>query len=420
MGWLLILGILAGGLGIPTAHAQPSTTPPPVSAPTSQPVSQPVSEILPEAWNRYRQQFIQTDGRVIDREANSRSISEAQAYAMWRAVLMADRDTFDRVWRWGENNLNAGVRPTDSLWAWSWGQRPDQTWGVLDESVASDADLDAALALIFAHRLWGSPPYLERAQTKLRDLWTLCTATVQGERLFLPGEVPLFTNTDVSPERLFSGQGSLALLPTAAPTTPQTYKLNPSYWGAYAFRIFAQVDPDHDWTGLADSSYRLLSRILQASPAGLPPDWLQIEIASGRLLPIQSRPQENHYSFDAFRVWWRLALDARYFSQSPAPQLLKTHLAFLQQRWQSQQQIPAVLTLQGDPVVDYPSTAQYGALYPALVIINPQMAEQIKTQALDPVYQDGIWDSDTAYYTQNLVWMGLSAGELPPSRLLTP
>lgn len=153
---------------------------------------------------------------------------------------------------------------------------------------------------------------------------------------------------------------------------------------------------------------------------GLPPDWILIDRQTGELLPIRSRPQENHYSFDAFRVWWRLALDARYFSQSPAPGILRQNLRFLAQRWRSQQKIEAVISTQGIPQVDYASTAQYGALYPAWVIVDPGLAEEIKTQALDPVYNRGIWDSDTAYYTQNLVWMGLSAGELPPSQLLAP
>lgn len=400
--WLCLLTLILTTLGIPS-YAQV-----------------PVPQVLAESWQAYRQQFIQTDGRVIDREANSRSISEAQAYAMWRAVLIGDQVTFDRTWQWGENNLNAQVRPKDSLWAWSWGQRPDGSWGVLDTSVASDADLDASIALIFAHRRWGKPEYLSMARRKLHDLWRLCTAEVQGQRLFLPGEVNLFTDTDVSPERLFAGLRIPLFTPTATPPPLPTYKLNPSYWGPYAFRIFAQVDPDHNWNALADSSYDLLGRIFQASPVGLPPDWILIHRQSGALLPIRSRPQENHYSFDAFRVWWRLALDGRYFSQSPAPQLLRQNLTFLRQRWQTQGKLEAVISTQGIPQVDYASTAQYGALYPALVIVDPAMAEDLRSRALDPVYKEGIWDSDTAYYTQNLVWMGLAAGELPPSQLLAP
>jgi len=405
---LLLLGMTfcfwLGGVGIPCAVANPMSVP----------------EILTESWQAYRQQFIQTDGRVIDREADARSISEAQAYAMWRAVLVGDQVTFDRVWRWGENNLNAQVRSQDSLWAWSWGKRPDGSWGVLDESVASDADLDAAIALIFAHRLWKQPEYLNTARQKLKDLWRLCTAEVKGQRVFLPGEADLFANTESSPERLFSGLSFLPASLMGSPPPRSTYKLNPSYWGPYAFRIFAQVDPDHDWNALVTSSYALLQRIFQASPVGLPPDWILIDRQTGELLPIRSRPQENHYSFDAFRVWWRLALDARYFSQSPAPGILRQNLRFLAQRWRSQQKIEAVISTQGIPQVDYASTAQYGALYPAWVIVDPGLAEEIKTKALDPVYNRGIWDSDTAYYTQNLVWMGLSAGELPPSQLLAP
>ena len=73
-------------------------------------------------WQRYRDRFIQADGRVIDWENDDqRTTSEGQAYAMLRALLIDDRETFDRVLNWGEQNLarrdDDGVL-IDHLWAW--------------------------------------------------------------------------------------------------------------------------------------------------------------------------------------------------------------------------------------------------------------------------------------------------------------
>ncbi|MFM7426217.1 MAG: glycosyl hydrolase family 8, partial [Elainella sp.] len=43
-------------------------------------------DLLQQSWQIYSQRFIQGDGRIIDREANDRSTSEGQAYALMRAV----------------------------------------------------------------------------------------------------------------------------------------------------------------------------------------------------------------------------------------------------------------------------------------------------------------------------------------------
>jgi endo-1,4-beta-D-glucanase Y len=117
--------------------------------------SQPAAElrmpppVLIESWQAYVREFIQGDGRVIDHSAGGISTSEGQAYAMLRAVWIGDRGTFDRTFTWAVNNLNSGVRD-DRLWAWKWGKNARGTWGVLDKAFASDADEDAAYALILA------------------------------------------------------------------------------------------------------------------------------------------------------------------------------------------------------------------------------------------------------------------------------
>ena len=120
------------------------------------PKSIPNRELLAESWDSYRSRFIQRDGRVIDYQASDRSTSEGQAYAMLRAVLIDDSATFTLTLNWGENNLQrqANGKHTDSLWAWKWGRNADGNWGAIDSNFASDADIDAITALIFASRRW--------------------------------------------------------------------------------------------------------------------------------------------------------------------------------------------------------------------------------------------------------------------------
>ncbi|HEY9762444.1 MAG TPA: glycosyl hydrolase family 8 [Trichocoleus sp.] len=366
---------------------------------TSNPPS--TEALLQESWNAYRDRFIQSDGRVIDWESNSRTVSEGQAYAMLRAVLADDPDTFDRTLQWAENNLRrTGSGQGESLWTWKWGERPDKTWGVIDGNFASDADIDAVTALILASRRWNRADYLVPAREKLADLWAYST-------LVLPALEP-----QNSPRYLLPGP-----LQAFQPRSGVVH-LNPSYLAPYAFRLFAQVDPERDWLALVESSYRVLEQTSQLSANGLPSDWVTLELASQTLKPTESSALKTQYGFDAYRVWWRVALDAAWFGEARADRFLEAHLPYLKTLWQNQKSIPAIMNLQGKALVDYEATSQYAMLYPAFQRLDPSLAEAMRRDKLLTTYNQGIWDNANAYYVQNLAWLGLFPPEQVPATLL--
>jgi endoglucanase len=288
------------------------------------------------------------------------------------------------------------------LWSWKWGRNDQGDWTTIDGNFASDADVDAITALIFAARRWEESAYLELAKTKLPDLWNLSTiaiepATGESSRYFLPGPLAAF---QPQPDRLY---------------------LNPSYLAPYAFRLFAQIDPDRDWLSLVDSSYDVLNQSADVSDIGLPSNWVALNTKTGEFQPIdRNNPLQSIYSFDAYRVWWRIALDAAWFEEPRAEQYLQQHLQPLKAKWRSNRAIPAQISLQGKPLVNYESTAQYAMLYAAFRITDPALAEQIRQQKLVSSYENGFWDNDSAYYSQNLSWFGLFPPDAIPSNWLTP
>jgi len=378
----------------PSPRSSPRVSVAPVASSPSLPESTANRELLEQSWTIYRQQFIQEDGRVIDYQDSDRSTSEGQAYAMLRAVMINDPTTFDLTLNWAENNLHRlsdKGQPTDQLWAWKWGQAKPGKWGPIDRNFASDADIDAITSLILASRRWNRPEYLDLARTKLRDLWKFSTIAVPGgKRYLLPGPVEAF----VLPDR--------------------TVYLNPSYFAPYAFRLFAQVDPDHNWLSLVDSSYDALEKSSKVSAVGLPSDWIALDSKTGKFQPLPpSNPLQSVYSFDAYRVWWRVAWDAAWFQSPEAQRYLSTATKHLQTQLRSSKPLLARIDLQGKPTVKYEATSQYAMLYPALRLIDPDTAEQLLEKKLLPQYKQGIWDDQSAYYTQNLAWIGL----FPPSAL---
>src|SRR5215472_12121519 len=59
-------------------------------------------------WKSYSARFMDNQIRVIDHDAGERTTSEAQAYAMFFALVADDRARFDGLLRWTEQNLASG------------------------------------------------------------------------------------------------------------------------------------------------------------------------------------------------------------------------------------------------------------------------------------------------------------------------
>lgn len=333
--------------------------------------------LLGESWNAYTAKFIQKDGRVIDHWGGGISTSEGQAYAMLRAVWMDDRATFENVYRWAVNNLNAGVR-RDRLWAWKWGKAPDGKWRVLDRAFATDADEDAALALLLAYQRWKDRHYLSEARAVLADLRRLAVVRAAGRMYLLAGDTLC--------------KGSVC-------------RVNPSYYAPYAYRLFQRADPGHRWNELVDASYGFLEAASNLSATGLPPDWVQLDTATGVLRPGSAKDSE--YSYDAFRVHWRVALDYHLFREPRAARYLQSSLAWIDTEWKKLGALPAAICSSGRPGAAYESLEMLAGLLPGLAFAYPETAEAVSAR-LQAAYSQGYWGNRDSYYLQNWAWFGVA------------
>jgi len=237
---------------------------------------------LSALWSFYRQIYIR-DGRVISLDEQGITTSEGQGYALLRAVWSNDRRTFEEVWRWTHTYLQ--VRP-DKLFAWKWKGK------VLSLDAATDADTDIALALILAARRFDVPRYEQEALAILYSIWDL-------EVLHLS------TGSYVT-------AGNWAVH-EAYPT------IHVAYLAPYAYEVFASVDRRHEWRKLIESSYAALHWLYDDQGVSLPPEVIYLDKVSGRFA--LTRPGSGpaaEFSYDAFPLFWRVALDARWFGRSEA------------------------------------------------------------------------------------------------------
>src|SRR5437868_7006432 len=84
--------------------------------------------LLSSSWDSYKAQFIQADGRSVDPSQQNITTSEAQGYAMLRAVWVDDKPTFDRVYKFTINNMK---RPQDNLFGWRYGKLLNGQYGFI-------------------------------------------------------------------------------------------------------------------------------------------------------------------------------------------------------------------------------------------------------------------------------------------------
>lgn len=373
--WLILAGLLVLG------------TPIPMQAQSLRPAE--VHSLLTDSWERYKADFVQEDGRVIDWNGNI-TTSEGQSYAMLRAFWMRDRHTFDQAYQWAKDNLQ--VPRNDHLFSWKWGQRTDGTWGELDRTSATDADQDIALALILAHQEWKSEHYLADAKLILKDIWDRLTLDAPLGRVLLPGDWP---------------------------PSGRTYRVNPSYFAPYAYRLFAEVDPDHDWKALIDSSYEIIARSMAMTTTKLPPDWVEISLDHDQIR-LFSEPMDvrSDFGYESIRVYWRVAMDALLEPAEKRAALILNTRNMLPRYWMIRKDVPISITWDGIPrSADLQSGAVYGAILPALQSLDRIAADELVERKIVPnLKPGGQWNTKNDYYSQNWLWFGLGLYGLAQNR----
>jgi endoglucanase len=200
------------------------------------------------------------------------TVGEGQAYGMLIAVAIGDQQRFDSIWNWAKDN----IRRPDGLLSFLW-----KDGKVADPEAASDADVDAARALLVASCRFKKPGYKQEALDLGKAILDNETADFQGSPVLVAGPW--------------------------ARKDPIT--LNPSYFSPATFAALGDATKDGRWGSLSASS-RSVTDLLMPSSGNLPPDWAQVK--GGK--PVPSGPPNNpsgpaQFGFDAPRTLVRMAED---------------------------------------------------------------------------------------------------------------
>lgn len=210
----------------------------------------------------------------------SGTCSEAMGYGMLLAVAANDKTTFDQLNAYRLEMLQASSTSDKSLMPWAiWASKacpPTATDG--DRNSATDADIDAAMALLQAEQRWGGGTYKPQALTTLASIMAL---EVSGSGASI---------------RLDAGNQDGDLRDYVAYYTP-----------AY-FAVFAEVTGDGKWTELTNAYY---TRLLAQQCDG-----------NGQIYDDFQYPGECKFWWDSCRVPWRVSLDYAWHQDARAKQFL--------------------------------------------------------------------------------------------------
>lgn len=228
--------------------------------------------------------------RIISPNAHSElSVSEGIAYGMLLMVYMssttADYQTeFDKLWKYWKC-YGVGLNGNGCS-SWS-GQGMD--WEIDNESndissgSASDADFDAAVALIMASKQWNNSTYLSEAKQLIS--W------IQSNDMESDGRIRPGSNWNEA--------------------------FNPSYFAIAAFKLFAAVTGNSFWeTAVTVNAAHL--RACQNSTTGLMPDWC--DWSSHTPVQTSASVSGGYLGFydDAARTPWRMAWGYAWYGTAKA------------------------------------------------------------------------------------------------------
>ena len=355
------------------------------------------------AWDAFRQYFIQFDGRVVEHESDARTTSEAQAYAMFFALVNNQRPLFDLLLDWTEKNLARGDLKSN-LPGWLWGRAAASAatagpavssasrWRLLDDNSASDADLWIAYSLLEAARLWKEPRYHELGMALLEQV---------KEKEIL---------------RLSDGFVTLLPAPRGFHIDGQLWRVNPSYFVPQQFALFSRADPAGPWQLLGAQLPEMLET---CCPSGYAPDWVSYRQPSGWL---SSKDSKLTGSYDAIRVYlWAGMMD----SEQPGRERLLAALHGMRSLLRARIEPPDRIDLSSGRSTGKTPPGFLAAVAPYLQAVGEKDLLERGLERLRAVESGALYGKGKRYYDQVLALYGLGyieqrfqfnrCGELEPA-----
>jgi endo-1,4-beta-D-glucanase Y len=207
------------------------------------------------------------------------TVSEGIGYGMLIAVYMNDQNLFDNLWQYEQHWADSNGLMNWYILADGSGLGPNGSGG------ATDADEDMAFALIMANLQWGGQGTLSMtySQYALQQIGNIWAHEILDSKLPLPGE--------------WGGWNTV----------------NISYFAPAYYRVFATLDPGHDWAAVIQTVYDTINYAVTAANGnennGLVPAWCDDSHGSPCTPVDMGIANDVGYQYDSCRTPFRIGID---------------------------------------------------------------------------------------------------------------
>ena len=202
----------------------------------------------------------------------SETVSEGVAYGMLLSAYRGDQSLFDDLWAYYQANTNG-----NGVMNWK-----IKNCGVIGQNGATDAELDAAMALIVASEQWQDDNYANDAKALIKII-----------------REKEFEGTILKPGDMFGGSSLL----------------NPSYFTPAYYRVFKDYDGnDTFWDNAAAKGYDIID-LADKSNNGVVPDWCN---SNGDITNNSYTDNGKNFFFDGVRTPFRSAIDYLWHGNADA------------------------------------------------------------------------------------------------------
>ena len=256
------------------------------------------AKYLVPAYNQWKATFVKNNAVIRPENAND-AVSESIAYGMLIAVNMNDQALFDSLYSFWTGHIAAGTLMTWCIPGAGPGGgtgSPCQASG----GSATDADEDAAFALLMAGKAWGGS-YNSKAMTMISDIWSKDIDGGAGGTMLPKG-------------------GSNYGAPTGTGSTSIT---NASYFAPAYYKAFKAAGDGSNWDGVVSAVYTAIGAI--AGSNGLIPAWCGNKCTAAAS---NGASTDTDYQYDSHRIPMRLGLDYCWNGQAEAKAYTTKNTAF--------------------------------------------------------------------------------------------
>jgi endo-1,4-beta-D-glucanase Y len=317
-----------------------------------------------KAYNTWKANFLTpcSNGRYRVKFDNpSQTVSEGIAYGMLLTAYAGDQAVFDGLWKYYQSHAN-----NNGFMNW----RIEGCDNASGFNGATDAELDATMALIIAHYQWGSNGSIHYQNVAKNYIALIKQHEIEaGTFVLKPGDA-------------FGGSAIT----------------NPSYFAPGYYRAFGQFANDESfWNQVAAKSYEIINKNLSVNNAagGLVSDWCAASGShSGQAGGYFSGGSRYHY--DAARTPWRIATDYIWFGTAEAAAYCKKASDFVRVQLGGSANIKDGYYQNGSAYGQYHNSTFVGAFATA-AIAGQQQAH------LDASYADLVnINDDFSYFNHSL------------------